>query len=210
MAEEDEKLFRVVIGREVETSVHRNERRRRQRKLEEGQSEDVERHFFAERIGIRFNLVFTGNRDKWIVAQLSRFGRAKLSGLVDIGDVLHELRVANTAIRISVDESTTAADLERCFLGDTMPTINSSETTISSEIELVLSRPIVVDKDMFPVLPSPEMIGPFETMNLEVTRLPKAGQGDDELNTSIENLEDTSLINSLICYEVRRSFRCGR
>ena len=87
-----------------------------------------------------------------------------------------------------------------------MPTINSSETTISSEIELVLSRPIVVDKDMFPVLPSPEMIGPFETMNLEVTRLPKA---DNELNTSIENLEDTSLINSLICYEVRRSFRCG-
>ena len=72
------KYFRVVVAREVETSSIRNERLRRQRKLDnqEIQEENMRTVAFAEGIGIRFNKVESG----WIVASLNRFGRANLSG----------------------------------------------------------------------------------------------------------------------------------
>jgi hypothetical protein len=65
---------RVIVAREVETSFNRNERLRRQRRTAE--DEGAKLCAIAEGIGIRFNLVSEG----WIVAALSRFGRANLSG----------------------------------------------------------------------------------------------------------------------------------
>jgi hypothetical protein len=75
---QEDKTVVVVLTLDLDSSSNKSERLRRERKKKDGEDEvdGEERKLFADGTGMRFNKVKEG----WVVALLSRFGRAKLSG----------------------------------------------------------------------------------------------------------------------------------
>jgi hypothetical protein len=73
----DEKIVIVVLSLDQDVSIEIKKRRANEaRKKKEGVEVGEERKLFADGTGMRFNRVKEG----WVVASLTRFGRAKLSG----------------------------------------------------------------------------------------------------------------------------------
>ena len=72
-----EKTLVVVLSLDLETSSNRGERYRAEREKQDGIEEGDERKIVALGTGMRFNRV----AGQWVVALLSRFGRADLSGV---------------------------------------------------------------------------------------------------------------------------------
>ncbi len=108
-----------------------------------------------------------------------------VSGMIDIGDELIELRSKENFLKITGE---TAKNLLDQFFSPAVEILPAANTSNSGEVEFTLLRQDLRDAHKFPIMPRPAIIGPFQEKEIQ------AG--------SKRNSDTISIVSSLMCLEV--------